>query len=161
MAKIFLKLAIVLAVVVWLIPMTSPHFDYSSTTTKNIFSMNGPAKSICILCQGRLGHVHGCKGALGGACFTASHTEQFFTRRSKFWSIPFHHIWILTRAFILEQPRCSRCKSVSIFCFREWGMITLPPRVNSLLLPTILLVYCGTLVALLDNSPAIPVGCTS
>ena len=128
MTKSFCKLAIVIAVVVWFNSTTSPHLEYASTTTKNIFSMIRPAKSICILCQGLLGQIHGCRGAFGGVCFTAAQTGQLFTRASKSWSSRFHQTWLLARAFILELPRCSRYKSERIFRFRLWGMITLPPQ---------------------------------
>ena len=59
LAKSCRKAVMVLAAVFWFIKRTSPHFQYASTTIRNIFSMNGPTKLICILCHGRLGHVHG------------------------------------------------------------------------------------------------------
>ena len=43
------------------------HLEWASTTTRNDFPRKGPAKSIWMRCQGFVGHVHGCKGAGGGA----------------------------------------------------------------------------------------------
>ena len=45
---------------------TSSHLECVSTTTKNDFPRNGPAKSICVHCHGFCGHVHGCSAAGGG-----------------------------------------------------------------------------------------------
>ena len=47
---------------------TSGHLECASTTTKNVFPRNGPAKSIWMRCHGLCGHVHGCSAAGGGEC---------------------------------------------------------------------------------------------
>ena len=41
-------------------------YTIATTSTKNDLFINGPAKSICSLSQGCLGHVQGCSGATGG-----------------------------------------------------------------------------------------------
>ena len=58
----------VLVVEVTDISKTSGHLECTSTITRNCVPMNGPAKLMCIRCQGLVGHVQGCSGALGGAC---------------------------------------------------------------------------------------------
>jgi hypothetical protein len=45
---------------------TSGHFEWAHTRTKNILSMNGPAKSTWTLSQGADGHSHGCSGVTCG-----------------------------------------------------------------------------------------------
>ncbi len=58
LAKMSLNSSIVLAAVVLCIITTSSHFEYESTTIKNMRPMKGPAKSICILCHGPSGQAH-------------------------------------------------------------------------------------------------------
>ena len=55
-ANSFLSLSIVLAALVVVIEITSGHFEWLSTTTRNIVPKNGPAKSTWIRCHGRAGH---------------------------------------------------------------------------------------------------------
>ena len=45
----------------------SGYLECASTTTRSDFPRKGPAKSIWMCCQGFVGHVHGYKGAGGGA----------------------------------------------------------------------------------------------
>ena len=52
--------------VVVFISTTSGHFEWASTSTKNILPLNGLAKSTYIRCHGRNGHTHGWSGATAG-----------------------------------------------------------------------------------------------
>ena len=64
-AKRLLKAMMVLAAVVGCISTTSAHFEYASTTIRNVLSRNGPAKSMCRRSQGLAGpcpRMHGCNG---------------------------------------------------------------------------------------------------
>ena len=44
----------------------SIHLECESITIRNMLPLNGPAKSMCNLTQGRDGHFHGYKGATCG-----------------------------------------------------------------------------------------------
>eukprot|EP00731_Ephydatia_muelleri_P004077 Em0002g253a len=49
----------------------SRHFECASMTTRNIWLLNGPAKSICTLFHGWVGQIQGWSGATGGLFFTS------------------------------------------------------------------------------------------
>ena len=62
-ANISQSFAIVASLVMLGIISTSNHFEWLSTTIRNILTINGPAKSICALCLSIFGESHRCKGA--------------------------------------------------------------------------------------------------
>ena len=59
MANTLLNSAMVFTAVVVIIRITSGHLKLASTMIKNDLPRNGPAKSMCSRCHGRVVQVHG------------------------------------------------------------------------------------------------------
>ena len=99
---------------------TSNHFEWLSTTVRDILPINGPAKSMCTLCHGILGQSHGCKVAGWGLL-------------RDFWQLSlFRTIVAISRSRLGHQtypvPGCPVCNSYSTRS-RSWlGIITQIPH---------------------------------
>ena len=108
----------------------SVHLVCASTTTKNIFPWNGPAKSICSRCHGYAGYSHLCSGACFGLFATPWHPSHLFVTSSMSSSIRGHQTCPLASPFIFTIPMCPSC-SVSITLPRSFvGTITLLPHIR-------------------------------
>ena len=82
--------SIVLSAVVDFISIASGHLECTSTSTKNIRPLKGPAKSMCNRCQGREGHTHGLRGATAGMLLVDLHARQSLAICSSDLSTPGH-----------------------------------------------------------------------
>ena len=70
-ANISRRFAIVASIVMLGIISTSNHFEWLSTTVRNILPINGPAKSMCTLYHGIFCHPTGVRVPVG-ACYVTS-----------------------------------------------------------------------------------------
>ena len=91
---------------------TSNHLEWASTTTKNCFPRKGPAKSMWMRAQGRVGHFEEWRGAGAGDLRLIWHLWQSFTILSRSASIPGHHAMLRARLFIRHIPGCPSCSSL-------------------------------------------------
>ena len=91
-ANSFLSSSIVLAALVVVIGITSSHFEWLSTTTRNIVPKYSPAKSTWIRCHGRAGHSHAWSGAVLGLFWVSWQPVHPFAACSISLCIPGHQM---------------------------------------------------------------------
>ena len=81
-------ISLILAVaVVDFISITLGHFECESTTIRKFCLFMEPAKFICILCHGLIGHIQGCSGDTAGAFLVSSQGIHDLTI-SQFQNLP-------------------------------------------------------------------------
>ena len=74
---------------------TSGHFERASITISHMKLLNGPAKSMCNLCQGFSENSHGCKGTLGKMFLCSAQASQLRTIPSMSLSTAGHQVYRL------------------------------------------------------------------
>ena len=112
-ANISRSFAIVASLVMLGIISTSNHFEWLSTTIRNILPMNGPAKSMCTLYHGIFGQSHGCKGAGWGLLRDFWQLSHFLTIVAISLSRLGHQTWSRASDFIRTIPGCPVCNYYS------------------------------------------------
>ena len=107
---------------------TSIHFDFASTTSRNIWPFNGPAKSTCILCQGRVGQIQGLLTFWGVLQLISRQRWQSCTVCTTPWSRLGHHTCCLARDLMLIIPGWFKCNSDKTTAWYLAGITALLPR---------------------------------
>ena len=107
---------------------TSIHFDFASTTSRNIWPFNRPAKSTCILCQGRVGQIQGFLTFWGVLQRFSRQTLQSCTVCTTPWSRLGHHTSSLARDLMRIIPGWFKCNSDKTTAWYLAGITALLPR---------------------------------
>ena len=107
---------------------TSIHFDFASTTIKNISPFKGPAKSTWILCHGWLGQIQGLLTMIGLLHRFLRQLAQSRTVCSTSWSKPDYQSFNLARDFMDTIPRWFKCNSDKAGTWYLAGITTLDPQ---------------------------------
>ena len=121
------RFAIVASIVMLGIISTSNHFEWLSTTIRNILPINGPAKSMCTLYHGIFGQSHGCKGAGWGLLRDFWQLSHFLTIVAISLSRLGHQTWSRASDFIRTIPGCPVCNSYST---RSRGWLRIITRIS-------------------------------
>ena len=123
-ANISQSFAIVASLVMLGIISTSNHFEWLSTTIRNILPINGPAKSICALCLSIFGESHRCKGA----GWWLLHDFWQLSHLRKIVAISLsrlrHQTWSHASGFVLTILGCQVCNSNNKHSQSWLGIIT-------------------------------------
>ena len=106
----------------------SIHFDFASTTSRNIWPFNGPAKSTCILCHGRVGQIQGLRTFWGVLQLFSRQRWQSCTVCTTPWSRLGHHTCSLARDLMVIIPGWFKCNSDKTTAWYLAGITALLPR---------------------------------
>ena len=127
-AKIVLRRWMAVCAIIVGIGWSSNHLECASITTKNIWPLKGPVKSMWRCDHDWLGHFQGISGANCGLGHKFWHSWQPLTFCSMSWSNTDHQTNIHASLFIWVSPGWASCSSLSMSPWPALGITTWFPQ---------------------------------